>query len=40
MTLARDLLRPMLADWLDANMPPLVERLVQAEIERIMGGDS
>ena len=38
--LARDLLRPMLADWLDANMPPLVERLVQAEIERIMGGDS
>lgn len=36
--LASDLLRPMLADWLDANLPPMVERLVQAEIRRIVGG--
>lgn len=36
--LASDLLRPMLADWLDTNLPPMVERLVQAEIRRIVGG--
>lgn len=30
-----DMLRPMLKEWLDDNLPPLVERLVQAEIERI-----
>lgn len=35
--LTRDLLRPMLAEWLDANLPALVERLVQAEIARIVG---
>lgn len=35
--LTRDLLRPMLADWLDANLPPIVERLVQAEVKRIVG---
>lgn len=35
--LTRDLLRPMLADWLDANLPSMVERLVQAEIRRIVG---
>lgn len=35
--LARDLLRPMLAEWLDTNLPPIVERLVQAEIKRIVG---
>lgn len=35
--LARDLLRPMLAEWLDTNLPPMVERLVQAEIRRIVG---
>lgn len=35
--LARDLLRPMLAEWLDANLPPIVERLVQTEIKRIVG---
>ena len=35
--LVRDLLRPMLADWLDKNLPEIVERLVKAEIARIAG---
>jgi len=35
--LVRELLRPMLADWLDKNLPPLVERLVATEIARIVG---
>lgn len=35
--MVRDLLRPELAKWLDANLPPLVERLVAAEISRIVG---
>lgn len=28
-------LRPMLKDWLDQNLPQIVERLVQREIQRI-----
>lgn len=35
--MARELLRPALAQWLDSNLPPLVERLVAAEIARIVG---
>ena len=35
--LVREELRPMLKAWLDANLPPLVERLVRAEIERVVG---
>ncbi len=35
--LTRELLRPALAEWLDKNLPPLVERLVAAEISRIVG---
>jgi cell pole-organizing protein PopZ len=35
--LVRELLRPMLAAWLDDNLPPMVERLVAAEIARIAG---
>ena len=35
--LVRDLLRPALAEWLDKNLPPLVERMVAAEIARIVG---
>ena len=35
--LVRDMLRPMLAGWLDAHLPPIVERLVKAEIARIAG---
>ena len=34
----RDLLRPMLKQWLDDNLPPLVERLVRSEIERVARG--
>ena len=33
--LVRDMLRPMLREWLDANLPDLVETLVAREIERI-----
>lgn len=32
---AEDMLRPMLKDWLDENLPPMVERLVREEIERV-----
>lgn len=34
----RDLLRPMLKDWLDENLPALVERMVEKEIGRISRG--
>ena len=33
--LMKEMLRPMLKAWLDDNLPPLVERLVRAEIERV-----
>lgn len=33
--LVADLLRPMLKEWLDANLPAIAERLVKQEIERI-----
>lgn len=35
--LVQDMLRPLLKSWLDENLPPLVEKLVRAEIERISG---
>ncbi len=35
--MVREMLRPMLAQWLDANLPDMVERLVKAEIARIAG---
>ena len=35
--LTRELLRPMLAEWLDKNLPGMVEKMVQAEIARIAG---
>lgn len=35
--LVRDMLRPMLAEWLDVNLPGMVERLVKDEISRIAG---
>ena len=35
--LVREMMRPMLAQWLDANLPEIVERLVKAEIARIAG---
>jgi cell pole-organizing protein PopZ len=35
--LTRELLRPMLAEWLDKNLPTMVERMVKDEIARIAG---
>jgi cell pole-organizing protein PopZ len=35
--LVRELLRPMLAQWLEKNLPAMVERMVAAEIARIAG---
>jgi uncharacterized protein len=35
--LVRDMLRPMLKDWLDANLPDVVERVVAKEVARISG---
>lgn len=34
----RQEIRPLLKAWLDENLPPLVERLVKAELERIARG--
>ena len=34
----RDMLKPMLKDWLDENLPSLVERMVEKEIARISRG--
>jgi cell pole-organizing protein PopZ len=33
----RDMLRPMLKDWLDAHLPEMVETMVKREIDRITG---
>ena len=33
--ITRDLLRPMLKDWLDNNLPEIIERLVSQELERL-----
>jgi cell pole-organizing protein PopZ len=33
--LVREMLRPMLSEWLDRNLPPLVEQMVAREIEKI-----
>ena len=30
-------LRPLLKQWLDENLPPMVERLVRSELERVVG---
>jgi cell pole-organizing protein PopZ len=35
--LVRETLRPLLQDWLDQHLPELVERLVRAEIARVVG---
>ena len=34
--IVREEMRPLLKQWLDANLPDLVERLVRAEIERVV----
>jgi cell pole-organizing protein PopZ len=36
--LVRDMLRPMLSEWLDANLPRLVEEMVAREIAKITHG--
>lgn len=36
--IAQEMLRPMLQEWLDDNLPSLVERLVREEIERVARG--
>ncbi|MXP10825.1 DUF2497 domain-containing protein [Pseudoblastomonas halimionae] len=36
-SLVREMLRPMLSQWLDDNLPGMVERLVTEEIRRIAG---
>jgi cell pole-organizing protein PopZ len=33
--LARELLRPMLKEWLDTHLPGIVEAAVRKEVERI-----
>ena len=33
--IVKEMLRPMLKDWLDKNLPPLVERYVEREIVRL-----
>lgn len=35
--MVREMIRPMLRDWLDANLPLLVESMVAREISRITG---
>lgn len=35
--LVREEIRPVLKTWLDNNLPPLVEKLVKREIERVVG---
>jgi cell pole-organizing protein PopZ len=35
--LVRELLKPMLSEWLDANLPQVVEAMVAKEISRITG---
>lgn len=35
--LVREMLRPMLANWLEVNLPAMVEKMVSAEIARIAG---
>ena len=33
--IVKEMLRPMLKEWLDKNLPPLVERYVEREIVRL-----
>ena len=35
--MVRDMLRPMLKEWLDANLPAMVEKSIAAEIARLRG---
>lgn len=33
--LVREMLQPMLKDWMSDNLPPMVERMVQKELEKL-----
>lgn len=33
--IVRELMKPMLRDWLDQNLPPMIEKLVREELERL-----
>ena len=35
--LVREMLKPMLKDWLDSNLPDIVEEIVTREVARITG---
>ena len=35
--MVRDMMRPMLKEWLDANLPAMVESAIAAEIARLRG---
>ena len=37
-SMVREMLQPMLKQWLDENLPAIVERLVRAEIQRVARG--
>lgn len=37
--LVREMLRPMLKEWLDANLPTIVEKAIAREIQRVMRRD-
>jgi hypothetical protein len=37
-SMVREMLRPMLKQWLDENLPAVVEQLVRAEIQRVARG--
>ena len=37
--IVREEIRPMLKSWMDSQLPSLVERMVRAEIERLVGRD-
>ncbi len=36
--IVREMMKPILKEWLDENLPPLAERLVREEIERVSRG--
>jgi hypothetical protein len=36
--MVREMLRPMVKEWLDDNLPTMVERLVRDEIQRVARG--
>lgn len=38
-SLMKDMLRPMLKEWLDENLPSVVERMVEKEIARVSRGE-